>query len=74
MMKRGVTWLLIAWFSVALTGCETIKGLGRDILNLGDVLTGKKPGHRTLKSEDPKEAKQVIHEKNRVLVRSEKTR
>lgn len=73
-MKRGVMWLLIAWFAVALTSCETIKGLGRDIMNLGDVLTGKKPGHRTLKSEEPKEANPVIHEKNRVLVPSEKTR
>lgn len=73
-MKRGVTWLLIAWFAVALTGCETIKGLGRDIMNLGDVLTGKKPGHRTLKSEEPKETSRVIHGQDQGIVHSEKAR
>lgn len=30
-----------------LTSCETVKGVGRDIMNLGDVLTGKKPSHTT---------------------------
>lgn len=73
-MKRKATWLLLAWFFVALTGCETIKGLGRDIMNLGDVLTGKKPGHRTLKSEDPKKASQVAPEQNQMVGHSEKTR
>lgn len=73
-MKKRAIWLLLAWFAVALTGCETIKGLGRDILNLGDVLTGKRPSHRTFRSEEPKGARQGTPEPGEVVGHLQKTR
>lgn len=59
-MKRRAAWLLLAWFAIALNGCETVKGVGRDIMNLGDVLTGRGPRHKTFRSEQPQAAIQGI--------------
>ena len=37
-MKRVIAMALMLMFMSALTGCETMKGLGKDIENLGESM------------------------------------
>jgi predicted small secreted protein len=37
-MKRVVAMALMVMFLSALAGCETVKGLGKDIENLGESM------------------------------------
>ncbi len=37
-MKRVVAMALMVMFLSALAGCETVKGLGKDIENLGETM------------------------------------
>ena len=39
-MKRVVAIALMTLFLSALSGCETMKGLGKDIENLGETIQG----------------------------------
>jgi predicted small secreted protein len=37
---RTITSLLIAWSLLALTGCNTVRGVGQDIEKLGSAIEG----------------------------------
>ncbi|HEX9684681.1 MAG TPA: entericidin A/B family lipoprotein [Burkholderiales bacterium] len=39
-MKRIAIWLVVIW-AVALTGCETMKGLGKDMEKAGEAIQKK---------------------------------
>lgn len=46
-MRTAVVVLLIISASVIFSGCETTKGMGRDITNLGDIMSGNDPQNVT---------------------------
>ena len=39
-MKRIAIWLVVLW-TVALAGCETMKGLGKDMEKAGEAIQKK---------------------------------
>jgi entericidin A len=39
-MRRIAIWMLVLW-AAALTGCETMKGLGKDVEKAGEAIQKK---------------------------------